>query len=52
MPIGLQVDLSAVTVVPVFFLLLIAVAFLGKLFAGAKGLYRHDPDIGVCFLSI
>jgi Kef-type K+ transport system membrane component KefB len=48
--IGLQVDLSAVTAVPVFLLLLIAIAFLGK-FLGAgipalcAGLQRQEAAI-------
>jgi len=48
--IGLQVDLSAVTAVPVFLLLLIAIAFLGKLLGAGipaliAGLQRQEAAI-------
>ena len=48
--IGLQVDLSAVTAVPVFLSLLIAVAFLGKLLGAGipalfVGLHRQEAAI-------
>lgn len=48
--IGLQVDLSAVTAVPVFLLLLIAIAFLGKLLGAGipaliAGLQRREAAI-------
>ncbi|MBL6952401.1 MAG: cation:proton antiporter [Alphaproteobacteria bacterium] len=48
--IGLQVDLSAVTAVPVFLFLLIAVAFLGKLLGAGipallGGLHRREAAI-------
>ena len=48
--IGLQVDLSAVTAVPVFLFLLIAVAFLGKLLGAGipallAGLHRREAAV-------
>jgi Kef-type K+ transport system membrane component KefB len=52
--IGLQVNLSAVTAVPVFLFLLIAVAFLGKLLGAGipallAGLQRREAAIvGIC----